>query len=145
MPVGVYKRSPEHIEKMRQRMIGNPGYWLGKKRDKKTNSKISKTLTGRKLAPETIIKLKGKIDDKNPFWKGYKIGVIGIHQWLRRKFIKKMICEHCGKKGTNPLSIHWAKLPNKYYERKRENFIELCCKCHVRMDLKEHLDSGRYK
>lgn len=121
-------------------------YWLGKKRDNKTKLKISKKLKGRKLSLSTKLKIsKANKLENNSNWKGDKIGVIGIHQWLRRNFIKKMICEKCGFKGKSPISIHWAKLPNKYYERKRENFIELCNTCHVRMDMLEHKDIGRYK
>ena len=77
--------SKEHREKLRIAKLRNPvRYWLGKKRDEKTNKKISLTLTGKPLSAATKNKIsrrlkeigagrwnKGKLlGSKNPAWKG---------------------------------------------------------------------------
>ena len=33
--------------------------------------------------------------------------------------------------------FHWAKLKDKEYKRKRENFIQLCASCHINYDFTE--------
>lgn len=90
MPIGIYKRSKENIEKMRLRMIGKPGYWTGKKRPdmsgnnhfyfgkertKEVRNKISITKKG---VPQTLIAKKNIKEghtrgNKHPLWKGGKI------------------------------------------------------------------------
>jgi len=78
--------------------------------------------------------------NKNPNWRGDDITFIGIHLWLTKNFKKKRICEFCGKKS---IWIDWAKLKNKEYKRERENFIELCRKCHTNYDRnKEYCING---
>lgn len=68
--------------------------------------------------------------DRSPHWKGDDVGYDGIHTWLTREFGKGTNCEHCGEKRK----LHWAKITDKEYERKRENFIELCSSCHKKYD-----------
>lgn len=70
---------------------------------------------------------KGK---ENQNWKGDKVGYYGIHDWLQLHFGKANKCEQCGSVKT----IQWAKLKGKKYERKRENFWQLCARCHVFYD-----------
>lgn len=60
-----YRHSPEELERMRQRALGNKGYWLGKQRDMATCKKISdaklknpqRYWLGKKRDPETIQKI----------------------------------------------------------------------------------------
>lgn len=52
-----------------------------------------------------------------------------LHQWLRRMYGSAICCENnCGeiRKGY----FDWALIHGKKYERKRENFMMLCKKCH---------------
>ncbi len=52
-----------------------------------------------------------------------------IHQWLRRHYGLAYKCDNdCGevRKGF----FDWALLHGKIYDRKRENYIMLCKKCH---------------
>ena|SRR3990167_10318964 len=70
---------------------------------------------------------KGK---ENQNWKGDKVGYFGIHDWLQLNFGKANKCEQCG----SIKKIQWAKLKGKEYERKRENFWQLCSKCHIIYD-----------
>ena len=103
-------------------------------------AKVKRALKGHGFTAETLLKIstrnKNKTNEKNSNWKGNKVGVIGIHQWLRRNFIKKRICEFCGFSSNNPLRIDWALIKGKKYERKRENFMELCRSCHTKYDRK---------
>lgn len=55
-----------------------------------------------------------------------------IHQWMRRQFGGANRCEHnC---GTTSTKFDWALVRGKRYEKKRENFIMLCKKCHHAYD-----------
>lgn len=68
--------------------------------------------------------------EKSPHWIGDKVGYYGIHDWLYTNFGKAKKCEKCGSQKR----VQWAKLENKEYERKRENFWQLCSKCHIVYD-----------
>lgn len=49
-----------------------------------------------------------------------------VHVWLHRTFKKTGTCEHC----KTEAKTDWAKLRGKPYAHVRENFWELCRKCH---------------
>lgn len=71
--------------------------------------------------------------EKNPFWvKGDNVKYTTIHKWLFREYGKASKCEICG--TTESKRYEWAKLKGKEYERKRENFWELCKSCHTIYD-----------
>lgn len=65
----------------------------------------------------------------NPNYKK-KVGYYGVHSWLYTNFGKALICEKCGSQKK----VQWAKLKGKSYLRKRENFWQLCARCHVFYD-----------
>ncbi len=67
-------------------------------------------------------------------WGGKNVGYAGIHHWLIRRFGK---ADKCDNSNCNHLSntYYWAKLKNKSYERKRNNFWMLCAICHKKYDL----------
>lgn len=54
----------------------------------------------------------------------------GIHAWIRRNYTKSERCEHCGRKGKT----HWAAKDHRNYTRNREDYMELCPKCHLAYD-----------
>lgn len=56
-----------------------------------------------------------------------------IHQWLKKRFGSPSRCVHCGSKG-GATRYEYALLAGMKYERKRENFIELCAACHKSYD-----------
>lgn len=56
-----------------------------------------------------------------------------IHQWLGRTYGKADHCENPKCESTST-RFEWAKLTDKPYARKRENFWQLCKKCHVVYD-----------
>jgi hypothetical protein len=72
------------------------------------------------------------LGEKNGMWKGDNISRRAIHPWLTNHYGKPNICEICGKVGDS--NIDWAKIKDKEYERKRENFWRLCHKCHLNYD-----------
>lgn len=64
-----------------------------------------------------------------------------IHQWLIKNFGNPARCEKCGKVGMkqkgvrkNHWNIQWAKIKNKEYGYKRDNFWGLCANCHIKYD-----------
>lgn len=59
-----------------------------------------------------------------------KVGYYAVHDWLQVNFGKASKCEECG----SDKNVQWAKLKGKTYLRKRENFWQLCAKCHVYYD-----------
>ena|SRR3990167_11370476 len=101
---------------------GNKGYWLGKKRDKKTKEKI-------RLAHL------GKRDDETNHWLGDKVGYDGLHDWVYRKLGSPMICEECSKICKNNYQIHWANKSGEY-KRDIDDWLRLCVKCHYERDQK---------
>jgi hypothetical protein len=97
---------------------------------------------GVKLTLETRKKLSliasKKIGNKNNNWKGDKVGPVGIHHWLSGNFVKLKKCQFCKKipkkRKNGSAGIEWALIKGKTYERKRENFLCLCRRCHAFYD-----------
>lgn len=69
----------------------------------------------------------------SPQWKENP-SYFAIHAWLRKTFGKPNICENPKCKHSSEY-YQWAKLKNKKYERKRENYIRLCHSCHTSYDM----------
>lgn len=60
-------------------------------------------------------------------------GYTKVHKWLYKEYGKAFQCDNsnCLKKSTK---FEWAKLKDKAYEQKRENFAQLCKSCHIKLD-----------
>lgn len=75
--------------------------------------------------------------EQNKMWKGDRVGYGALHDWLRLHYGKASHCEFCGTSG-NPRgrrwNIEWALRKGMSYERKIENYIMLCAKCHTKYD-----------
>ncbi len=132
--------SEEHKRNVRNMLI---------KRNKSKSHilKVKKALMGHGFSKETLEKISknqpDKRGDKNPNWRGDKVGKIGVHIWLRKFFVKTKVCSHCGIKKEGLCGTDWALIKGKNYERKRENFMELCRKCHAIYDkTKEYCKNG---
>lgn len=60
-----------------------------------------------------------------------------VHGWLKANYGPANHCDniHC---NYNPTTFkkryHWAHIHGKDYECKRENFVQLCAKCHSNYD-----------
>ena len=67
-----------------------------------------------------------------------KVGYSAVHDWLLLNFGSPTNCEQCGKNGgytkANRWNIQWALKKGSKYLRKRENFMPLCCRCHMYYD-----------
>ncbi len=86
---------------------------------------------------------KGVQNEKSPLWKD-KVITYSVHAWLYKNYGKANKCEFC--KTINSKRYEWAKKTECLYERKRENFIMLCKKCHVHYDnVLKYLELGRGK
>jgi hypothetical protein len=56
-------------------------------------------------------------------------GYQAVHKWLVKHYGNANRCESIVCSGKSKV-FHWAKLKDKRYEHKRENFIMLCSSCH---------------
>ncbi len=71
------------------------------------------------------------IRNGNASWyKGDEAGYTAIHTFLRKHFPKSHTCDECGNEG----STDYALIHDRNYTRKREDYLELCRRCHVNYD-----------
>lgn len=69
-----------------------------------------------------------KMAEKNPMWKGDKVGYGALHTWVRARFPMPKFCNDC--KEVPPMD-----LANKgTYDRDLKNWEWLCRKCHMTKD-----------
>lgn len=59
-----------------------------------------------------------------------KVGYYAVHDWLYLNFGKATKCEQCGSERC----VQWAKRKGFDYLRIRENFWQLCARCHMYYD-----------
>lgn len=95
---------------------------------------------GEKLSEATKKKMsQSKLAEKNPKWKGDKVGYKELHKWVRIRKPRPKICPRCVIRKTHDLA-------NKgVYNRELKNWEWLCRKCHMEKDgrLKIFLNSKR--
>ena len=64
----------------------------------------------------------------NPMWKGDKVTIGQLHQWIKRNFKNPKLCQRCRKSPVYDLA-------NKgIYNRDIKNWEWLCRKCHMLSD-----------
>jgi hypothetical protein len=82
----------------------------------------------------TSNKSKSKLNDKNPLWKGNKVGLSAIHAYIRRRKPRPspQHCELCHKEKTllDLSNIH----PAGRYTRTLSMYLYLCRLCHMTSD-----------
>jgi len=97
------------------------------------------------IHPDTQFTSERVVGEKNVNWKGKDVGYFGLHSWLVRSFGNAIKCENrkvslldfiCSRKSNN---FQWAVIHEKGYQRKRENFIQLCISCHKKYDYSNRL------
>lgn len=71
--------------------------------------------------------------EKSNHWVGDKVQYGGIHVWLYRNFGKASKCENVNCPGICT-RFEWAKIEGFLYQRRRENFFQLCASCHRKYD-----------
>lgn len=62
-------------------------------------------------------------------FKGDNVGYDALHDWVRRKRGKAILCEWCGSKKT----VQWANRSHEY-KRHIDDWLSLCKKCHIKYD-----------
>lgn len=127
--------SKEWKEKMRLSHIGKSSGMLGKKHKPETILKMSKWRPNKKQLKKMTHK-----NENHPRWKGNQAGRAAIHIWLRSHYKKKGKCDFCNKKFER---TQFAKKTEANYTRKREDYYELCPKCHAKYDDHLRKKSGR--
>lgn len=70
-----------------------------------------------------------KLKEKNPNWKGDKVGYNALHNWIRRHKPKPKLCEECKKKKPDDL----ANISGEY-KRDIDDFKWVCRGCHMKSD-----------
>lgn len=124
------KKSKEHVEKMRQRVIGKLNPMYGKTHSKKVKLQMSLNNSGKKNPNYgNGDKIKG---DKNPNWRGGRRQSKYSRIWTRifRQSIRERdnhTCQIC-KLNNNHLDVHHIDYNKLNCDIK--NLISLCKKCH---------------
>ena len=89
---------------------------------------------GKKQSKEHIAKRVGKINgENNGNWKGDKVGMVALHDWVKRHLGYPDTCEYCGKSGLSGNDIHWAN-KSREYKRDLDDWVRLCVYCHLKYD-----------
>ena len=78
----------------------------------------------------------GKRNEQGRGWKGENVTLNTIHSWLYKNYGKANKCENENCLGKSKF-YDWAKKTECQYEKKRENFMMLCRKCHHKYDGRE--------
>lgn len=99
---------------------------LGTRRPKWVCLKISKSHTGLKKPWSSMP------NEKNPGWKGQRVGYRGLHYWVRRYLGKPDRCSNKYCKGVSGY-FAWANRDRKY-RRSLKDWIMLCGSCHTIAD-----------
>ena len=91
----------------------------------------NKMLSSNKLirCKECWKKTKPLTNEKNPMWKGDRVGYGALHRWIERHKSKPKFCERCKHKPPYDL----ANISGEY-KRDINDFEWLCRKCHMGED-----------
>lgn len=144
MPRGIFERSPELRQKLREKILkqfkndSRIGFKKGNTYHKfKKGNKFSfpKDHVPWNKGKKGVQDISYMIGEKHYLWKGSKASYTSIHSWVRRHLGTPDKCEHCLKIIQNKKGINWA---NKSHEYKREltDWIRLCVPCHRKYDKK---------
>ena len=98
---------------------------------KKNHIPWNKNTIGVMKSNKTSFTRENKLGIKNNNWKGNNVGYHSLHLYLNRKYGKPYICEFCN--STN--NVQWAS-KNYKYTRNKEDWLNLCFKCHRKYDSK---------
>ena len=131
MPIGVYIRTKEIKEKIRQGLLKR---WNSKK-GLKLKKKFQKAFKGKnnpmygKKRPDLSLRnhLNPLKDEKHPRWKGDNAGYVSLHHWIWRKLGKATYCSIDKNHKAN--IYHWANISGEY-KRDLSDWRQLCPKCN---------------
>lgn len=120
----ISKKQRKHLEKIRKELKRCPK--CGKFFSNLDNHSC-KIKPSSKKARENISK--AKLGEKNPQWKGEKVGYQALHEWVRNRKPKPEFCERCKKRKAYDL----ANISGKY-KRDVNDYKWLCRSCHMKSD-----------
>lgn len=102
---------------------------LGAKYPEEGKKKLSCIFKGVRRNPSGEFK-KGQTSGSNNInWKGDEVGYYALHMWLKRNYSWSGVCEMCN--GDDNVQIASRDYS---YTRNREDYMELCYKCHRKYD-----------
>lgn len=104
---------------------------IGRHPSLETIEKMRRSKIGKRVSIATEFTRDRVLGEKNNKWKGDGVDYYALHSWIIRKYGKASICEQCGSKNR----VQWAS-KNYKYTRDREDWLNLCNKCHRRYDSK---------
>ena len=81
-------------------------------------------------------RIKESTSGENHYRWNEKVGYKGIHTWLSKEYGRANKCENTACPSSSR-RFEWALKRGCIYERKRENFIQLCKSCHANYDYTE--------
>ena len=84
--------------------------------------------------------MRGKYETEHFRWKGDKATYNSIHRYVQKNWDKKGVCSHCGKKGKTD----WANIDHKYNRENKNDWIELCRKCHIKFDKEKKFNDKKF-
>jgi len=128
MPKGIYTRTLETRQKMREAKLLNPTrYW-----------KDHPMSDEQKLRLKTLRKGVSNAHYLHAPPLKENAGKRAIHNWVGQWKGKPDTCEKCGKSGLSGVQINWANIDHKY-RRVLDDYIRLCSKCHGEYDTEHGL------
>jgi len=80
------------------------------------------------------------LGEDNGMWKGKRVGIISLHQWIKYHKEKSLICEDCKKEKV----LELANIDGNY-DRNLDNYKWLCRSCHMKFDYKNKIRIGKGK
>ena len=84
----------------------------------------------KKFSEEALQKIRfAKLGDKNPMWRGDKVKYWALHEWIKYRKPKPLLCEECHKKSPFDL----ANI-NHRYTRNLNDWQWICRRCHMLKD-----------
>ena len=76
--------------------------------------------------------------DKNPSWLGEEASYNAKHRWIQKNWKKTGTCQKCGKVtkpfGRRKWGTEWHSIDRKYDREDRSLWLEVCIKCHRKLD-----------
>lgn len=113
---------------------------LGRKHTEESKLKMSLSMKGKSRTEETKERIRlAKLKDKNPMWKGDKVGMKALHEWVTNHFPKTNLCQICNKIPPHDL----ANISGEY-KRDLDDWNWLCRRCHMLSDGRmNNLKQGR--
>lgn len=117
MPKGVWKRTDKHLKKLRENLVKANDSVRGKPKTDEHKKKLGDVQSGK----------------KSIHWKGKDADYCTKHMWLYNRYGTAKKCENLDCEFTDSKRFEWANISGEY-KREREDYAQLCSKCHRNWD-----------